>query len=60
MLGGDSPANAQQKKFISNALSCPHSGDEEMKKLYYETTANLLITQSRKLRHSYLVDIVAE
>lgn len=60
MLGGDSPVDACQKKFISNAISCPSNADAEMKKLYYETTVNLLKTKSSKLRHGYMVDAIAE
>lgn len=59
MLSGDSPANAEQKQFISDALSCPGAhGTEELKKLYIDTTTELFFSRSKKMRSGHFVDAV--
>ena len=60
MLSGDKPANAEQKKFVGNAIYSPTKGLEEVREFYENLTTNLLKQKSHKLGESYQVDIVRE
>ncbi|KAI9829319.1 MAG: hypothetical protein M1819_006382 [Sarea resinae] len=60
MLSGDSPTNAEQKKFVSNAVYCPHDGLNEIRQYYEKLTTDLVLDKSHKLRHSYQLDVVAD
>ena len=60
MLSGDSPANAEQKKFVEHAVYCPAHGLDQVRQFYEKLTTNLVKQKSHKLRHTYTLDAVRE
>ncbi|KAF7158141.1 hypothetical protein CNMCM5623_002807 [Aspergillus felis] len=60
MLSGDSPANAEQRRFVDECLYEPKTVLEDVRKLYESITTDLLHEKSSKLRDSYHVDIVRD
>lgn len=60
MLSGDSPANAEQRRFVNECLYEPKAILEEVRQLYETITTDLLRGHSRKLGKGYQVDIVRE
>ena len=60
MLSGDKPANAEQKKFVGNAIYSPHQGLEEVRQFYESLTTSLVHQKSHKLGESYQLDFVKE
>lgn len=60
MLSGDSPANAEQKVFVKNAVYKPQGGLDEIRQYYEVITTKLIHENSRKLGDVYQLDIVRE
>lgn len=60
MLSGDSPAEAQQKVFVKNAVYCPQHGLDEIRQFYEETTTRMIHDNSRKLGDSFQLDVVKD
>ncbi|KAJ9651806.1 hypothetical protein H2198_008931 [Neophaeococcomyces mojaviensis] len=50
MLSGDKPSNAEQKAFVWNAVYCPKTGLQEVRKFYEALTTQLVEIKSEKLR----------
>jgi hypothetical protein len=61
MLSGDAPANAEQRKFVDNAVYCPKNhGQDEIRQFYETLTTKLVKKHSNKLRNTYTLDAVRE
>jgi len=60
MLSGDSPANAEQKVFVKNAVYKPQVGLDEIRQFYEGLTTKLIHENSRKLGDVYQLDVVRE
>lgn len=60
MLSGDSPANAEQKVFVKNAVYSPQHGLDEIRRFYEEITTKLIHENSRTLGHFNQLDVVRE
>ena len=60
MLSGDSPANAEQRVFVKNAIYKPQGGLDEIRQFYEGITSKLIHENSRKLGEYYQIDVVRE
>ncbi|MCJ1470995.1 hypothetical protein MMC07_009643 [Pseudocyphellaria aurata] len=60
MLSGDSPANAEQKVFVKNAVYSPPHGLEEIGRFYEEITTKLIHEKSRSLGGFIQLDVVRD
>ena len=60
MLSGDAPANAEQKKFVGQAVYAPQHGLEEVRQFYEALTTNLVQRESYRFGETYILDAVKE
>jgi hypothetical protein len=60
MLSGDAPANAEQKKFVGQAVYGPQHGLEEIRQFYETLTTNLVRRESYRFGEAYILDAVRE
>lgn len=60
MLSGDSPANAEQKLFVGNAIYKPQHGLDQIRKFYENLTEKLIHEKSRQLGGYFQLDVVKE